>query len=66
MSSFRGLRTLQCAFIALVFALVAATPALAQDAAALRARYTALQEKFASNQFGRPLWSSNRPRPRAT
>jgi hypothetical protein len=39
----------------LVLALVVATPALAQDAAALHARYAALHDKFVSNQFGRPL-----------
>ena len=32
-----------------------AAPASAQDAATLRARHAALQDKFASNQFGRPL-----------
>ena len=31
------------------------TAASAQDAATLRARYAALQDKFANNQFGRPL-----------
>jgi len=32
-----------------------ATPALAQDAATLRNKNATLQDKFASNQFGRPL-----------
>jgi hypothetical protein len=41
--------------LALVLALTAALPAIAQDAGALRARYTALHDKFANNQFGRPL-----------
>ena len=40
---------------ALALLLCAALPAAAQDAAALRAKYTALQDKFASSQFGRPL-----------
>ena len=39
----------------LAVALFAAIPAQAQDAAALRARQAALQDKFANNQFGRPL-----------
>jgi hypothetical protein len=39
----------------LAIALCASLPVLAQDASALRARYTALQDKFAHNQFGRPL-----------
>ena len=39
----------------LAIALCASLPALAQDAPALHARYTALQDKFANNQFGRPL-----------
>jgi hypothetical protein len=51
----RPLRTLRLACAVLALALFAAAPALAQDAAALRARYTALQDKFAHNQFGRPL-----------
>ena len=32
-----------------------ASPALAQDAATLRSKNAALQDKFANNQFGRPL-----------
>ena len=45
----------------LVAACLAASAALApiaasaQDAATLRARHAALQDKFANNQFGRPL-----------
>jgi hypothetical protein len=35
--------------------LLSAPPAEAQDATALRARHTALRDKLASNQFGRPL-----------
>jgi hypothetical protein len=35
--------------------LLALPAAMAQDANALHARYTALHDKFASNQFGRPL-----------
>jgi hypothetical protein len=41
---------------ALLFAsLLAALPALAQDAASLRAKQASLRDKFANNQFGRPL-----------
>jgi hypothetical protein len=47
-------RLLRVACLALVVALVPAA-AFAQDAATLRARHAALQEKFANNQFGRPL-----------
>ncbi|MCE9657196.1 MAG: hypothetical protein K8R60_01460 [Burkholderiales bacterium] len=35
--------------------LAAATPAVAQDAAAMRSKHAASQDKFATNQFGRPL-----------
>jgi hypothetical protein len=45
---------LRSACLALLFAL-APLAAGAQDAATLRARHAALQEKFAKNQFGRPL-----------
>ena len=41
-------------FAALAVACTAA-PALAQDAAALQRKNAAMQDKFASNQFGRPL-----------
>ena len=47
-------RVLGAACVALSAALLPAA-ASAQDAAALRTRHTALQEKFANNQFGRPL-----------
>jgi hypothetical protein len=47
-------RALRAAWLALAVALVPAA-ASAQDAAALRARATALQDKFVNNQFGRPL-----------
>ena len=47
-------RILGAACLALSFALVPAV-ATAQDAATLRARHAALQDKFANNQFGRPL-----------
>jgi len=47
-------RLLRAACLALVVALVPAA-AFAQDAATLRARHAALQDKFANNQFGRPL-----------
>jgi hypothetical protein len=49
------LRILQRACAVLVLALLATAPALAQDAAALHSRYTALHDKFTNNQFGRPL-----------
>jgi hypothetical protein len=39
----------------LALCLVATSAALAQDASTLRARQAALQDKFANNQFGRPL-----------
>ncbi|MDQ6639448.1 MAG: hypothetical protein M3Z15_07240 [Pseudomonadota bacterium] len=35
--------------------MLAPIAASAQDAATLRSRYTAMQDKFANNQFGRPL-----------
>ena len=41
--------------LALAFAAAFAGPAAAQDASGLRARHTALQDKLAVNQFGRPL-----------
>ena len=41
-----------CLFLAGALAPIAAS---AQDAATLRARHAALQDKFANNQFGRPL-----------
>ncbi len=47
-------RVLRAAWLALALAL-APMAAPAQDAGALRARYAALQDKFANNQFGRPL-----------
>jgi len=39
----------------LLAGLVVAVPALAQDPATLRSKNAALQDKFASNHFGRPL-----------
>jgi hypothetical protein len=48
-------RALAAASAALALWLSLAPAALAQDAATLRARHAALQDKFASNQFGRPL-----------
>ena len=48
-------RALAAAAVAIAFSLSLALPAFAQDAATLKGRYTALQDKFASNQFGRPL-----------
>jgi len=47
-------RVLGAACLALSTALLS-TAASAQDPATLRARHAALQEKFANNQFGRPL-----------
>jgi len=47
-------RVLRAAYLALAVALVPAL-ASAQDAATLRARQGTMQDKFASNQFGRPL-----------
>ena len=41
--------------LALAFAAALPGPAAAQDASGLRARHAALQDKLASNQFGRPL-----------
>ena len=55
MSTFRTSRPLRRAGAVLAIALCASLPALAQDAATLRARHAALQDKFASSQFGRPL-----------
>jgi hypothetical protein len=49
-----SVRALRAACLALAAALIPAA-ASAQDAASLRARSTALQDKFANNQFGRPL-----------
>ena len=55
MNTLCTLRSLRRASAVCALALCAALPALAQDAASLRARHTALQDKLASNQFGRPL-----------
>ena len=49
------LRALAAAFVAVALSFSLAPAAFAQDAATLKARYTSLQDKFASNQFGRPL-----------
>jgi hypothetical protein len=46
-------RVLAAASVAIALAFSPA--AFAQDAATLKARYTSLQDKFANNQFGRPL-----------
>ncbi len=51
--SIRSLLRALAASVALALALSPA--AFAQDAATLKARYAALQDKFANNQFGRPL-----------
>jgi len=49
-------RTRRCAAWLLAGLVVGfATPALAQDPATLRSKNATLQDKFASNQFGRPL-----------
>jgi len=44
------------ACLLLLGAVLTALPAAAQDAAALKAKYTAVQDKLANNQFGRPLY----------
>jgi hypothetical protein len=44
------------AAVGLVAAVLVALPATAQDAATLKARHAALQEKLANNPFGRPLF----------
>lgn len=54
MSILPSSRLLRAACLALAVALVPAV-ASAQDAATLRARHSAMHDKFASNQFGRPL-----------
>jgi hypothetical protein len=51
-ASFRALRA---ACVALWVSVGLLASASAQDTATLKARYTALQDKFANNQFGRPL-----------
>ena len=48
-------RSLAAAFVAIALSLSLAPTAFAQDAPTLKARYTALQDKFANSQFGRPL-----------
>ncbi len=48
-------RALAAASVAIALSLALAPGAFAQDAATLKARYAALQDKFANNQFGRPL-----------
>jgi hypothetical protein len=50
----KSARALRAGCLALAVALVPAA-ASAQDAAALRTRHAALHDKFANNQFGRPL-----------
>jgi len=51
-----SLRSLLRALAASVAIALSLSPAaFAQDAATLKARYEALQDKFANNQFGRPL-----------
>jgi hypothetical protein len=50
-----SIRALRAACIALAVSLGLITSASGQDTATLKARYTALQDKFANNQFGRPL-----------
>ena len=48
-------RSLAAAFVAIALSLSLAPTAFAQDAPTLKARYSALHDKFANNQFGRPL-----------
>jgi hypothetical protein len=50
-----SLRALRAACVALFVSFGLFAGAAAQDAAALKARYATLQDKFANNQFGRPL-----------
>ncbi len=55
MSTGPALRALRLALFGLGLAMGAVSVASAQDAAALRARASALQGKFTTNQFGKPL-----------
>ena len=48
-------RAIAAAFFAVTLSLSLPSPVVAQDAATLKARTTSLQDKFANNQFGRPL-----------
>ena len=48
-------RAIAAAFFAVTLSLSLPSPVFAQDAATLKARTTSLQDKFANNQFGRPL-----------
>ena len=48
-------RALAAASVAVALSLSVSPAAVAQDAATLKARYASLQDKFANNQFGRPL-----------
>ena len=48
-------RTIAAAFFTVALSLSLSSPVFAQDAATLKARTTSLQDKFANNQFGRPL-----------
>ena len=48
-------RAIAAAFFAVTLSLSLSWPVFAQDAATLKARTTSLQDKFANNQFGRPL-----------
>jgi hypothetical protein len=47
---------LHAGLVALALVVLAASSARAQDAATLKARYSAVQDKLANNQFGRPLY----------
>ncbi len=55
MSNAASIRALRAAWVAVAVSLCLITGASAQDAATLKARHAALQDKFANNQFGRPL-----------
>ena len=48
-------RALAAASVAVALSLSVSPAAVAHDAATLKARYASLQDKFANNQFGRPL-----------
>jgi hypothetical protein len=53
--NFASRRAVRGACVAMVMLAGALAAAFAQDAPALKSRYTALHDRFASNQFGRPL-----------
>jgi hypothetical protein len=54
-SNAASIRALRAAWVAVAVSLCLITVASAQDAGTLKARHAALQDKFANNQFSRPL-----------